>query len=156
MRLTRGRDALPLVGLLSLTWIGAALAQSSPTPIPRAVIYPGEIIRDDMLVDAPDDEIDAHTGAFARTRASLVGKMARRTLLPGRAIALAAIDNPRLVIIGTEVKLVYVEGGLRIVTSGAALQDGAVGDTVKVRNSDSGVTVSGLVQTDGTVRIGGG
>ena len=139
-----------------LAWTGAALAQSSLVPIPRAVIYPGETIRDDMLVDAPDDDIEAQTGAVGRTRASLVGKMARRTLLPGRAILLAAIDNPRLVIIGTEVKLVYSEGGLRIVTSGAALQDGAVGDTVKVRNSDSGVTVSGLVQADGTVRIGGG
>ena len=156
MRHTRSLDALAFLGLLYLAWTGAALAQSSLTPIPRAVIYPGEIIRDDMLVDASDEEIEMQTGAVARMRSALVGKMARRTLLPGRAIALAAIDNPRLVIIGTEVKLIYSEGGLRIVTSGAALQDGAVGDTVKVRNSDSGVTVSGLVQADGTVRIGGG
>ena len=37
-----------------------------------------------------------------------------------------------------------------------ALQDGAVGDVIKVRNSDSGVTVSGAVQPDGTVRVSGG
>ena len=135
---------------------GPAFAQEPSLPVPRAVIYPGEIIRDDMLVDAPDDEIDAHTGAFARTRASLVGKMARRTLLPGRAIPLAALDNPRLVVIGALVRLVYLEGGLQIVTSGAALQDGGLGDLVKVRNSDSGVVIFGLVQPDGTVRIGGG
>jgi flagella basal body P-ring formation protein FlgA len=36
------------------------------------------------------------------------------------------------------------------------LQDGAVGDVIKVRNSDSGVTVSGAVQPDGTVRVSGG
>ncbi len=52
--------------------------------------------------------------------------------------------------------LVYSEGGLVIVTSGAALQDGSIGDVVRVRNSDSGVTVSGAVQPDGSVRVGGG
>jgi len=120
------------------------------------VIYPGETIVDEMLDDAPIVDSSARAGPFALTRSLVVGKMARRTLLPGRAIPLAAIDNPRRVVIGTEVKIVYLEGGLQIVTSGAALQDGAVGDLVKVRNSDSGIVVSGLVQPDGTVRIGGG
>jgi len=36
------------------------------------------------------------------------------------------------------------------------LQDGSIGDIVKVRNSDSGVTVSGAVQPDGTVSVSGG
>ncbi len=146
---------LALAGvLLAQDWV--ALAQTAAIPIPKSVIYPGEIITDEMLVDAPSSEDDPRSGAIAQRRSLLVGKMARRTLLPGRAIALAAIDNARLVVIGAEVRLVYVEGGLQILTSGAALQDGAIGDTVKVRNSDSGVTVSGEVQADGTVRIGGG
>jgi flagella basal body P-ring formation protein FlgA len=37
-----------------------------------------------------------------------------------------------------------------------ALQDGAAGDSVKVRNDDSGVTVTGVVQPDGAVRVSGG
>ena len=53
-------------------------------------------------------------------------------------------------------KLVYSEGGLLIMTEGAALQDGGVGDIVRVRNSDSGVTVTGAVQPDGSVKVGGG
>ena len=134
----------------------APLAQTAVAPTPRVVIYPGEIIVDDMLEDAPADDFDSRAGPVAQKRSLVVGKMARRTLLPGRAIPLAGIDNPRLVVIGAEVRIVYLEGGLQIVTSGAALQDGAIGDLVKVRNSDSGVTVSGLVQPDGTVRIGGG
>jgi flagella basal body P-ring formation protein FlgA len=69
---------------------------------------------------------------------------------------LSAVTNPRLVTNGSEVGLVYSEGGLTITTSGAALQDGGLGDIVKVRNSDSGVTVTGVVQPDGTVRIRGG
>ena len=57
---------------------------------------------------------------------------------------------------GAEVRLVYVDGGLVIVTTGAALQDGGVGEVIKIRNSDSGVTVSGQVQADGTVQVSGG
>jgi flagella basal body P-ring formation protein FlgA len=134
----------------------ATLAQPGAAPTPRIVIYPGEVIGDDMLDDAPPVDPGGHAGAIAETRSLVVGKMARRTLLPGRPIPLAAIDNPRLVAIGAQVRIVYFDGGLQIVTSGAALQDGAAGDFVKVRNSDSGIVVSGVVQPDGAVRIGGG
>ena len=52
--------------------------------------------------------------------------------------------------------MVYIDGGLQIVTTGAAMQDGAVGDYIKLRNVDSGVVVSGQVQADGTVLVSGG
>jgi flagella basal body P-ring formation protein FlgA len=99
---------------------------------------------------------DTGDGLFASSRAQLVGKVARRTLLPGHLIPLRAVDNPRAIRNGAAVELVYIDGGLTIVTTGAALQDGAVGDLVKIRNEDSGVTVSGRVQPDGTVRVNGG
>jgi flagella basal body P-ring formation protein FlgA len=154
MRVHRIAALLASLGL----WLAAdlvAFAQDAVLPTPRIVIYPGDIIRDDMLADRPT-ETAAGMGPFAVTRSQLVGKMARRTLLPGAAVPLAGINNPRLVANGADVQLVYTEGGLTIVTVGAALQDGAVGDIVKVRNSDSGVTVSGAVQPDGTVRVSGG
>ena len=94
-----------------------ALAQDAAMPTPKVVIYPGDIIRDDMLADLPA-ETAVGFGPFAETRSALVGKMARRTLLPGAAIPLAGVDNPRLVANGAEVKLVYMEGGLTIVTVG--------------------------------------
>ena len=62
----------------------------------------------------------------------------------------------KLVSNGAEVKLVFSEGDLVIMTTGAALQDGSIGDIVRVRNDDSGVTVSGAVQPDGSVRVSGG
>ena len=95
-------------------------------------------------------------GPFVEDRSFLVGKMARLTLLPGHAIPYAGIFNRKLVANGADVKLVYAEGGLVIVTSGSALQDGSIGDVVRVRNTDSGVTVSGAVQPDGSVKVSGG
>jgi flagella basal body P-ring formation protein FlgA len=144
-------------------WLAAGLAataQDSGTadlgpPTPSVVIYPGDIIRSDMLSDLPADAARG-VGPFAETRSAVIGKMARRTLLPGGAIPLAAVDVPRLVVNGGEVKLVYIDGGLTISAVGMALQDGAAGDFVKVRNGDSGVTVTGVVQSDGAVRVSGG
>ncbi len=154
MRVNRIAALLASLGLWIASDLGA-FAQDAALPTPKVVIYPGDIIRDDMLADLPADTAKG-IGPFAEARSQLVGKMARRTLLPGAAIPLAGIDNPRLVANGAEVKLVFVDSGLTIVTVGAAMQDGAAGDVIKVRNSDSGVTVTGAVQPDGSVRVSGG
>jgi flagella basal body P-ring formation protein FlgA len=65
-------------------------------------------------------------------------------------------SSVRAVANGAEVKLVYTDGGLSIVTSALALEAGGIGDTIKVRNSDSGLTISGVIQPDGSVSVGGG
>jgi len=143
-------------------WLSAGLAAAQDLgapdlapPTPRVVIYPGDIIQNDMLSDLPADAARG-VGPFAETRSAVIGKMARRTLLPDGAIPLAAIDIPRLVVNGATVSLVYIDGDLSISAVGMALQDGAAGDSVRVRNDDSGVTVTGVVQPDGAVRVSGG
>lgn len=132
-----------------------SLAQEALVPTPKAVIYPGDVIRDDMLADVPDAARDG-SGPFVDSRSLIVGKMARLTLLPGHAIPFSAVSNRKLVSNGAEVKLIFSESGLLIMTTGSALQDGSIGDIVRVRNDDSGVTVSGAVQPDGSVRVSGG
>ena len=107
-------------------------ARRSALPVARSVIYPGDMIRETCCRDIP-----AQTRRRARvalSRSELIGKMARRTLLPGRSIPIRRCDDPRVVSNGAEVKMVYIDGGLTIVTTGAALQDGGVGEVIKMRN----------------------
>ena len=153
--------AVGVVFALSLVASGAFAqdaedGESQMMPVPRMVIYPGDVIHDDMLMDVPASDVQGSVTSAIRTRSGLVGKMARRTLLPGRAVPSIAINNPRAVVNGAEVRLIYIDGGLTIVASASALQDGAVGDVIKVRNVDSGLTVSGVIQPDGSVRVSGG
>jgi flagella basal body P-ring formation protein FlgA len=155
MRATKSLLGLAAVALLAAV-CGPARAQQAGAPTPRAVIYPGDLILDGMLADSPGGGVRDGSGPFVEDRALIVGKIARLTLLPGHAIPYAGVSNRKLVANGAEVKLVYAEGGLLIMTTGAALQDGSIGDVVRVRNSDSGVTVSGAVQPDGSVKVGGG
>jgi flagella basal body P-ring formation protein FlgA len=132
-----------------------SLAQEALIPTPKTVIYPGDIILDEMLADVPNAARDG-SGPFVNSRSLIVGKAARLTLLPGHAIPFSGLSNRKLVSNGAEVKLVFSEGDLFIVTTGSALQDGSIGDIVRVRNNDSGVTVSGAVQPDGSVQVSGG
>jgi flagellar basal body P-ring formation protein FlgA len=139
-----------------LLWQGAvcpAFAQERTAPVPTQVIYPGDIIREGMLTDVPVDDAAGRTGPFVDTRAALIGKMAKRTLLPGRLIATIAVENPRAVSNGAQIKLIYRDGPLSIVTFAMALDNGAVGDTIRVRNADSGTIISGVIMPDGSVSV---
>jgi flagella basal body P-ring formation protein FlgA len=150
------RHALAILLAPVLLWqAGAcpAFAQEKTAPVPTQVIYPGDIIREGMLTDVPVDDMAGRGGPFADTHAALVGKLAKRTLLPGRLIAMIAVENPRAVSNGAQIKLIYRDGPLIIVTFAMALDNGAVGDTIRVRNADSGTIISGVILPDGTVSV---
>ena len=156
MLLTQARSVLQAaIVLFAAACAAPSLAQEALVPTPKAVIYPGDVILDEMLVDVPNVARDG-SGPFVDSRSLIVGKAARLTLLPGHAIPFSGVSNRKLVSNGAEVKLVFSEGDLVIMTTGSALQDGSIGDIVRVRNDDSGVTVSGAVQPDGSVRVSGG
>jgi flagellar basal body P-ring formation protein FlgA len=132
-----------------------ARGEETLAPSPKAIIYPGEIITEDMLTNAPL-AAPAYSGPLAMSPGDIVGMAAARTLLPGQSIPMASVAPPRALRAGAPVKMIYVDGGLTITASGSALQDGAVGQLVKVRNDDSGVTVSGKLRGDGSVLVNGG
>jgi len=123
-------------------------------PVPVAVIYPGEVIRESMLVERAFGA--GAGGSVAETKSALVGKVARRTLLPDQPIPPIAVDAPKVVSINAPVKIVFDEGGMVIIAYGSALQPGAVGDLIRVRNQDSGLVVTGRVQADGSIRVSEG
>jgi flagella basal body P-ring formation protein FlgA len=133
----------------------AAAADEMLAPAPKAIIYPGDPITEDMLVEAPLAP-PSYGGPVAMAVEDVVGMVASRTLLPGHSIPMSALAPPRLVRVGAQVRLIYLDGALAITTAGDALQDGFVGQSIKVRNSDSGVTLSGRVRSDGSVLVSGG
>ncbi len=143
---------LPAAFLLALTASGeGAGAQESPILVPVTTIYPGDLVRSAMLRTD-----HAHAGEPRGVVVSgdeIIGKAARRTLLAGRPIPLDAVEDPRAVINGGPVRLVYTSPGLAITAPGQALQAAGVGESIRVRNSDSGIVVVGTVAADGTVRV---
>ena len=137
---------------LALAGMTAAHAGGPVAIVPSEVIYPGQEIdvalMREVAVTNPNIRPD-----YISSMTDLEGAVARRTLLPGRVIPIAAIRESYAVERGTPVRLVFSNGGLVITASGSPLQSAAIGDFIKVRNTESGLTVSGTVMADGSVRV---
>lgn len=142
-----------LLAAFLLAGTGVCRAESFNVLVPAVVIYPRDVIKDNMLEDRQVSY--RPQGAIAESRAQLVGKVARQTLLPGALIPASAVEEPRLVNIGHQVKMVFNVGGIVIVAYGLSLQSGTAGETVRARNIDSGINISGIVQPDGSLLVGG-
>lgn len=133
----------------------AAAAEAKILTVPSITIYPGDVIQESYLDDRDfsTDPVMSKSAGMS-TRAEILGKVARRTLLPGLPIPLNAVATPAVVTPGAKVRILFEEGPLRITAFGIALQTGSTGDTISVRNVSSGLTVSGTVRADGSVHVG--
>jgi flagellar basal body P-ring formation protein FlgA len=130
-----------------------ARAADLELPVPRLTIYPGDAIADDQLVERA---FIAHTVARStvhENRQTLVGKVAKRTLLPGQPIPVGGVRDPYAVVQGKATLVVFEAGGLTISTNATALQNGNIGEVVSLRNVDSGTIIKGTVAPDGSVRL---
>ncbi|HZH11224.1 MAG TPA: flagellar basal body P-ring formation chaperone FlgA [Microvirga sp.] len=132
----------------------AAMAEERILPVPVVTIYPGDMINESMLKDRAFPATYRYRTAVVESPRILTGKTARRTLLPGEPIPMNAVDDPKLVTRGMQTAILFEEGGLSIVGVGIPLQSGTMGETVQVKNVDSGRIITGRVQADGRIRIG--
>jgi len=132
----------------------AQAAAQEVVVVPTRVIYPGETVSLDALQEMMLQRPPRDATAIARAPADLEGKVARRTLLPGRLVPLSSIRDPYLVEQGSTVTAVFAEGALTISILAVPLQPGAAGDLIKLRNVDSGAVFTGIVMQDGTVKVG--
>ena len=60
---------------------------------------------------------------------------------------------PRLVTRGSIVTMKIETPSLTVTAQGRALQDGKLGDTVRVTNTQSNRMIEGTVESDGTVKV---
>ena len=134
---------------------GSAFAAELSLPVPTTVIYPGQSVTERGLDHRNFIVNDEKIALFVVSEDALAGQVARRTLLPGQAIRIADLKAPDLVRAGTAVTMIYAEDGLVITGSGTALRSAGEGETIRVRNDESGIVVSGTVAGDGSVRIEG-
>jgi flagella basal body P-ring formation protein FlgA len=138
-------------------WLATgAVAGERLYPVPRVTIYPGDKFDDARLEDQPLPFEPGPENGIVELRRDLIGKVSRRTLLPGQPIPLSAVENPRIISVGAQVRIIFAEDGLFITALGVALQQGAIGEVIRVRNHDSGLMVNGVIQPDGSIKVSEG
>ena len=133
---------------------GAAAAENQQLPVPKVTLYPGDAIGSELLA-VKSFNMQADFGPVVRTPESLIGKVARRTLIAGKPIPLAYVREREVIQKGKPVRVVFSSGGLTISSIAIPLQAGGIGDLLSLRNVDSGTIIKGTVEADGTIRVAG-
>jgi flagella basal body P-ring formation protein FlgA len=139
--------------LLLFAFVPPAAGEERRLPVPSVTVRAGEVIKDEMITERAFAANLLGVALFIDVRQSVVGRMARRSLLPGQPIPTNAVDEPWAVARGAIVKVIVEDSGLSIVTYGSAMQSGAAGTLIPVRNTDTGVIIRGIVQPDGTIKV---
>lgn len=129
----------------------SALAQPTAV-VPEHIIYPGQQISSDMVREVVVTNPNLRPG-YARVIAEVDGFVTKKTLLPGRIIPVAMLREAYLIERGKTVPMIFSNSGMTITAQGVALQNGGLGEIIRVRNLDSGVIIAGTVMQDGTLRV---
>jgi flagella basal body P-ring formation protein FlgA len=124
---------------------------SAVFPVLKSAVYAGDIISDGMVVLAPAGHQTPIGGIFT-DKESVVGKMARRSLMANQPIPRNALREPYAVLQGKMVSFVFQSGNITITGLAQASESGSAGEIVSARNPESGAVVRGVVQPDGSLR----
>lgn len=118
------------------------------------ILVPVRTIRAKEIIGAADFVVKDVAVAGALTDLhELIGQEARVALYPGRPVRAGDIGPPAIVGRNDIVTLVFVQGLLRIMTEGRSLGRGAAGETIRAMNLSSRTTVTGRIQSDGSIEV---
>lgn len=123
-----------------------------PALVPVRRLSPGEIVGEADLAPA-DIPLASLPGAALRLRGELVGKEVQRALIAGRPVLAASVREPRAVRRGDQVLIAFSGDGIDLTAPGRALQDGILGDQVRVVNLASNRTITAAVAGSGRVTV---
>ena len=107
---------------------------------------------DDLALEKRDVGDSAREGVSG-TRPRSLGYLMSRGVPAGRALDSAVLEAPVLVERGRRVRMAVQAQGIDITMAGVALEDGALGETVRVRNPASRRVVEGVVVGPAQVRL---
>ena len=110
------------------------------------VIQPGDVRLERM------ESSNLGHGYFDDT-AAVIGQQAKRALSPDQVLRDSYVVQRKLVERGQQVTLFSVRPGLTVRMKGEALEDGAAGQRIRVRNRSSKRIVEGYVEPSGAIRI---
>ena len=122
-------------------------------PVPKRLISAGDIIAADDLEWQPV-HLTRLSGNSLTDAEQLVGRMAKRPLKAGQILRQSDVAMSPVIHKNDLIRLVVQTGQMTLSVQGKALQDAALGQTVRVVNVNSNRQLSGTVIDAGTVAVG--
>ena len=128
------------------------VVRTESVPMPVRAIAPGSRVTEADL-EWRSVRIDRLPQDPVLSADAIVGKSPRRPLKPGQLVRAADLIDPIVVAKGAPVTVVYSTPGIQLTMLGRAVEDGAVGQTIRVLNPQSKLVAVGVVMNDGTVQV---
>lgn len=122
-------------------------------PVLQRRMMTGETIREEDLgsMELTESRVRRET---VMDPGELVGKEVRRVISAGRPVRKDEVQQPEVIKKGEMIQMRYQTPAMEIRTSGEALEGGAIGQTIRIRNNDSKAAVYGIVTGPGEVSVG--
>ena len=132
-------------------------AEPEPEPLLAIPVLARRMRRNDVIgagdiiwIEVPDDN---RAATYVRDADSLIGMSLSQGGIPGRPIQLGAVSPPLVVTRNEPVTMLLQRGALAVSARGRAMEDGAIGDRIRVANVDSSRVVDARVIGPGTVAV---
>jgi len=131
--------------------LGVRLAWTQPALVLTRSLRRGDVIREsDVMVR----QIRVNRpGVFASRVSDVAGRSITRNLSQGEPLPLNFVINTPIIERGGSVTILVRSGGFVVRARGEALENGALGDAIRVRNVSSRTVVTAVVVTDDTVEV---
>ena len=129
-------------------WIPVRIDRKVKAVEARVSIPRGTLITKEMVKSAEIPSMRARGAPSSLNE--VVGKVARRDILPGEVIKERDLVPNFVVKKGKPVKVVYDSGPIHIELLGVALDSGAVGNIIRVKNVSTGKILRCRVEEDGS------
>ena len=128
----------------------------TPVPALSETLVAARTIRSQAILTAADLKTIAKTiPGTLEFAEDVIGLETRVVLYSGRPIRPGDIGPPAVIERNQVVTLLFKRGGLTIVAEARSLGRAGIGDRLRLMNLASRSTVTGTVQADGTVTVGG-
>ena len=123
----------------------------APVLVTSRGVRRGESISEDA-VQIRERDVTSEDGYYSNF-GQLEGMQFKRSVGLDRVITRTHVEFVPVVNRGDEVSLIVQTDNLQVTTLGVALQDGGVGERIRVKNQDSGKMLQGEILATGIVRI---
>jgi len=122
-------------------------------PVAARSLAPGEIVQQGDFERARVNLARLPRGAIMNDQ-QILGRATQNEVAPGEVFKLDALATPIAISKGQKVTLRYSSGVFEATATGIALEDGGVGQDIKIRNDTSNKVVVATVVESGLVEVG--
>ena len=133
--------------------IAAWGSERTDIPVPKNIIYAGQTLVPELLRSRSVPRDYTTRVSIYKDSRQLVGKVARKTLLPNRPIFTNTVVEPDVVEVNRKTLMRYDAGGLKISAEVSPLNSAKAGEPVRARNIRTGIVVYGTANADGTIQV---